>query len=289
MVHNVLLVIGFLHHKNMSAIKKYNNINFTTVSTIEECNDLSLYDAVFSPSTMIDVSKYPNSNFIFGPHFSVFPSDFIYKINGPNTIYIQPSQWVIDFWKQFPICKDLKMSALPFGVDTERFTPDKQIHEKNNVIIYFKRRKVHELNYITNYLSALHIPYRVFDYVQSYSESDYIDYLKSSKYGIWLDAHESQGFATAEALSCNVPLLVWNVTSMNQEDGCHYPDIPATSIGYWGESCGEVFHNYMDFESTFHLFLSKLHTYCPREYIVNHLSIEKCEEKFINLLSAFSK
>jgi len=86
---------------------------------------------------MIDVSKYPNTKFIFGPHFSVFPSDFIYKINGPNTIYIQPSQWVVDFWKQMPICKDLKISVLPFGVDTERFTPDKEIHEKSNVIIYF--------------------------------------------------------------------------------------------------------------------------------------------------------
>ena len=101
MVFNVLLVNQFLHHKNMNAIQKYSNIHFTTVTSIEECNDLSLYDGVFSPSTIIDVSKYPNTKFIFGPHFSVIPNDFINTINGPNTIYIQPSQWVIDFWKLY--------------------------------------------------------------------------------------------------------------------------------------------------------------------------------------------
>ena len=54
-------------------------------------------------------------------------------------------------------------------------------------------------------------------YINKYNETDYINYLKECKYGIWVDAHESQGFALEEALSLDVPLLVWNIKSLNQE------------------------------------------------------------------------
>jgi glycosyltransferase involved in cell wall biosynthesis len=287
MVYNILLVNGFLHHKNMNAIQKYSNIHFTTVNSIEECNDLSLYDGVFSPSTIIDVSKYPNTKFIFGPHFSVIPNDFINTINGPNTIYIQPSQWVIDFWKLYPICDQFNIQCLPFGVDTERFLPSScgiDNNEKSKVFIYFKGRKPQELQFLVDYLNTNNIEFRIFNYRQRYNEQEYIDYLQSCKYGIWLDAHESQGFALEEALSCNVPLLVWNVSTLNQEDGYTYPDYKATSIPYWDASCGEVFYNDHEFESTFQLFLSKLDVYHPRKYILENLSIDVCEKQFIELL-----
>ena len=80
---------------------------------------------------------------------------------------------------------------------------------------------------------------------------------------MWLDAHESQGFALQEALSCNVPLFVWNITSMRQEYGSSYNDIPATTIPYWDERCGEYFYNINELEDKFNLFLSKLETYKP--------------------------
>ena len=106
----------------------------------------------------------------------------------------------------------------------------------------------------------------------------------NAKYGIVLDAHESQGFAIEEALSCDVPLLVWNVSSMSQEEGINYPDIPATSIPYWDKRCGEYFYNQEEFKSIFDEFISKLNTYKPREFILENLSVEKCSEKFKNLI-----
>lgn len=290
MKYNVLLVKQFLHHKNMNAIQKYSNIHFTTVNSIEECNDLLRFDAVFSPSSIIDVSKYPNMTFIFGPHFSVFPSDFIHIINGPNTIYIQPSQWVIDFWKLYPICDNFNIQCVPFGVDTDKFLPSSCGNSnsidiiKNKVFIYFKSRKPQELQFIVNYLNDNNIDFRIFNYRQWYNEEEYIDYLQSCKYGIWLDAHESQGFALEEALSCNVPLLVWNVSKLNQEEGCNYPGYYATSIPYWDDCCGEVFYNDCDFENTFQLFLLRLNDYHPRRYILEQLSIDVCEKQFIELL-----
>ena len=64
--------------------------------------------------------------------------------------------------------------------------------------------------------------------IKKYPEEEYIKYLQESKYGIWLGAHESQGFALEEALAINVPLLVWNVKYMSQEVRSNYKDIFAT-------------------------------------------------------------
>ena len=70
-----------------------------------------------------------------------------------------------------------------------------------------------------------------------YNENDFIETLKTAKYAFLLDAHESQGFAVQEMMSCNVPLLVWNVRFMSQEFNSNYPDYEATSIEYWDMGC----------------------------------------------------
>ena len=100
-----------------------------------------------------------------------------------------------------------------------------------------------------------------------------------------MDAHESQGFAIEEALSCNVPLLVWNVTSMNQEFKSSYSNISATTIPYWDERCGEFFHKSEEFIETFNMFLSKLDSYKPREFIFETLTEEICEKKLMEIIS----
>ena len=284
MQYQILLVQGGLHHKNEHAISKYGQIKWTRVNQISDCNDLSAFDAVFCPGSILNISDYPNTKFIFGPHLTVLPNDSITMICGPNSTYIQPSQWVIDFWKLYPVCRRLTIKPVPFGVDTDKFYPIDIINKQNKVLVYFKGRIPEELQLITQYLNNNEIPFEIFSYKNGYNEDQYIHYLQTCKYGIWIDAHESQGFALEEALSCNVPLLVWNVSSLNQEYGYSYPDFPATSIPYWDACCGEVFYNACDFESTFQTFLLRLDLYHPREYIVENLSIYICEKKFIELL-----
>ena len=155
-------------------------------------------------------------------------------------------------------------------------------NEKTEVFIYFKRRNPAELTFVESLLKTKNINYRIFDYVKRYDENDYLSFLQKSKFGIILDAHESQGFAIQEALSCDVPLLVWNTTRMNQEYGSRYSNIPCTSIPYWDERCGEIFYN--NLEEKFDLFISKLETYKPREYILENLSVEKCAKRFLELI-----
>ena len=292
--------IGYVHHKILHAIQNYKNITFTEVNDINIIpeEELRTYDAVYAPRGPIDVKKYNYCKFIFGAQFSVFPDDpgAIEMIKGMNSMYIQPSKWALDVWKNYKfnntiLCKDLHMGILPFGINTERFKPSNHIprRDKNRVFLYKKSRSDNDYNAIIQFLQKRNIDVKVFSfsyiYNQRYSEDEYIEYLQNAKYGIWVGIHESQGIALEEALSCNVPLLVWNVTSMNQEYGCNYADIFATTIPYWNEICGEFFYNTTDFEEKFNLFYQKLETYNPREYIIQNLSLEICEKKLINLIN----
>jgi hypothetical protein len=282
----ILFIDISMHKKNLDALLNYNinisRINHTNLDTI----DLSQFDCVYSPAVPINISKYPNTKFLFGPHFSVFPQNHqMTIICGNNVIYIQPSKWVVDLWKNFSICSDLNLQHLPFGVDTKKFSPIKNISDRDKIFIYHKRRNPQDLIILQTFLKSLNINFRIFDYVNKYPEEEYINYLKDSKFGIWLSAHESQGFALEEALSCDVPLLVWNVTSLNQEYRSNYPDKPATTIPYWDDRCGESFTEFNELPSVFNTFIDNLQNYKPREYILENLSIKKCSEKFINIVN----
>jgi glycosyltransferase involved in cell wall biosynthesis len=278
----ILLVNGNIHHKNLHALNHYKKLEIDRVDDINNL-DLSKYDAVYSPCKPVCVKDYPEVSFLFGPHFSVFPDEKdMEKIIGKNSIYIQPSLWAMNAWKNMDCCKDHSFDYIPWGVDTDKF---QSRTERNEVFIYFKSRIPDELQLVENELKKRGIAYRNFDYKHRYSEEDYKHYLSKCKYGIWVDAHESQGFALQEALACNVPLLVWNVTSMSQEAGSNFPDINAKTNPYWDDRCGEDFANIEEISEKFNKLIQNINSYKPREYILENLSIEKCSEKFINLVN----
>ena len=293
----VLIVnIGGLHHKNLHSIKNYKNISITEVKNITDIpqDQLIQYDAIYSPSQPIEVKKYRDCTFVFGPHFSVFPDDHtaIEMSQGPNSIYIQPSKWAVEAWKTYKIrdqaiCKDLNIMAIPFGVDTERFKPMNNIprQDKTKVFLYTKGRHHRDITAVVEFLKRRNIEFKIFSYNQRYNEDEYLEYLRHAKYGVWVGIHESQGFALEEALSCDVPLFVWSVTSMNQEIGPNYNDIPATTIPYWDQRCGEYFHKPSELESKFELFLSNLDSYKPRDYVLENLSFNLCESKLIETIN----
>ena len=273
------------HKKNKNFIKYYIKNFHICVNSIEEA------DIIYSPNEYIEIEKYPNKKFIFGPHFSVFPNNIVERfINvNNNSLYIQPSQPSVDTWQNEFNFKNLPMRSIPFGVDTEKFSPDQNIN-KTNVIVYYKQRDPNEFNFLTTFLDNKNISYRVFNYLEKYKEDDFLNYLKTRKYGIVLGRHESQGFAIQEMLSCNVPLLVWGVKLRKQEYPYRkeYENIKTevSTVPYWSNSCGELFYTKEKLESSFNTFISNINTYEPRDFILNNLSFEKCSQKWNNLINS---
>lgn len=72
---------------------------------------------------------------------------------------------------------------------------------------------------------------------------------------------------------------------MSQEHHSKYKDLPCTSIPYWDEKCGEYFYEKEDFEKIFDIFINKLETYNPRQFILDNFITEKCKNNFINIIN----
>jgi hypothetical protein len=282
-----LLIIGNFHHKNMIGLELLlKNINYSyKFGNVNEIND---YEIIYSPTIPIDSSNYPKKKFIFGPHFSVFPDNRLLNINNiyKNSIYIQPSKWAADTWRNLNVENVIKVKEFPFPVEIDKF---KQIENSNKkeVFIMFKQRDPKDLEYIITFLNNINIKYKLFNYQTKYKEDDYISCLQNAKYGIWIGRHESQGFGLEEALAFDIPILVWEVKYMSQEFGYNYPNIPASVIPYWDKRCGEFFLEKENFEETYYRFINKLETYKPREYILENLTPERCGENFKKLINDF--
>ena len=282
----VLIVTGFLHIKNRKGLELLCN-ELKIKYKFGSLNDISDFNIIYSPTEPIDSNLYPDKKFIFGPHFSVFPDNRLKKINNKNnnSIYIEPSDWVRELWINLGAERYLPIKTFSFPVEVDKFKPIEN-SIKNEKFIYFKRRDPQELSFIENFLKKQKITYKIFDYNKRYHEKEYLKCLQNARYGIILDAHESQGFAIEEALSCNVPLLVWKVNNMSQEYGSNYSNINATTIPYWDERCGEFFKEKEKFEEVYYKFINKLDTYKPREFILENLSPKKCGERFKELIES---
>jgi hypothetical protein len=271
----MLLIIGGLHFKNQRGLEELLKGEYV-YGTME---DIPAHTHVYSPSAPIDTSQYPDKFFLFGPHFSLFPDTKLLAVRNihHNACYLLPSQWILDTWTAKNAAVFLPLVIFPFPVDTTTFSPGK-LREK--VFVYFKHRDPFELAEIEDYLEKNNIMYTLFDYGKGYKEEEYIAFLKESKYGIVLDAYETQGFAIQEALSADVPLFVWDCRTMLQDYSTVQKDILCTSVPYWDDRCGTKVYTIAQFELEFPLFLSKLAIYEPRQFILENLSVGKCRERW---------
>jgi len=281
----VLILNHNYHHKNKKGLEMIcEYLDYNLIYGSEK--DIPKADVIYCPSRSFNASKYPNKRFVFGPHLSIFPNGLLNNIhNKDNSVYIQPSPWARDVWtnwKDMDAEKLIPIKSFPFPVEVDLFKPgEHQI--KENVFVMFKHRKPEELRFVENFLNNKKISYKTFRY-GSYKQDDYIKHLKTCKYGIWIGRHESQGFALHESLSCNVPLLVWNVTNMRQQHGWNgCPDVYGITIPYWSKTCGEYFYKQDEFEKKYNIFLQNLNNYKPRDFIKNRVSVKQCAENFKNI------
>lgn len=183
--------------------------------------------------------------------------------------------------------------TLPFPVDVQQFQP---LQKKKQFFIYIKLVNPSMVDAIYHMIAQYsellqEYEYKIFKY-GSYNESEYLSYIQSAQFGIWVGRHESQGFALEEALSCNCPLFVYDITSMKDEclnDGA-YPwanfqgDVPATAASYFDETCGMICREKGELYNMFLSFFQVLPRFTPRQFVLENLTSKQFMERLEEII-----
>ncbi len=218
------------------------------------------------------------SNCFIGPNVVTLPVDDSVMMN--YTEYkklIVPSVWVKNVYSNW--IPSEKIEIWPVGIDTEKF--NKLVSEKvYDFLVYFKRRNLNELNQIIEILNKKNKSFILIQYGQ-YNEDYFIEAISKSKFGIVIDGTESQGVALQEMMSCDLPLIVWDVKYWTDRGDSNKCD--ATSVPYFDERCGIKFYSIEEFEQKYETFINS--NYNPRDFIIDNLSIEVSTKKLINIIN----
>lgn len=217
------------------------------------------------------------SNCFLGPNIATLPKDVVTLLNyNSYRKIIVPSVWVKNLYSNWIPSEKIEIWSV--GIDTEKF--NKSASEKvYDFLIYFKRRNSNELNQIIEILNKKNKSFVLIQYGQ-YNEDYFIESISKSKFGIVIDGTESQGVALQEIMSCDLPLIVWDVEYwMDGGDSCK---CSATSVPYFDKRCGLKFYSIEEFDTIYEIFINN--KYSPREFILENLSIEKTTEDLIQII-----
>ena len=198
--------------------------------------------------------------------------------------YLVLAPWMYDMFR--PIYGDacVRWHA---GIDTDEW-PDASSHPKEiDFLVYDKIRWNHDelavefLQRIQKTLNGRGLRAHTIRY-KFHDHSTYRRLLQRSRAMIFLCEHETQGLAYQEALASNVPVLAW--------DNGYWLDplwerfsankIPASSVPFFSDICGETFRDISDFERVLSIFLDRLSSFKPRKYVVEKLTMKESAEKY---------
>lgn len=292
----VILFDSWIHEKNKSALKLMcdsMNIEFIVSKKVEDF--LGELDIVFIPSEALNPNFFSNvKHVIYGPHCFLFPTPPWLKDTHSfpqNCKYLLPSKWNKDFIEE---TGGLSLPTIinPFAVDVEKFKPS-ICNKYLECLLYFKHRLQEDIEYVENILKAKNITYRKFIYGK-YKEEDYIKTLNECNYAVWVTSTESQGFALQECLSMNVPIVVWNATSLFDEhtlegqqvykDRIGQYELKGTTIPYWDERCGISFIKKEEFEPCLEVMRGSYTKFHPRDFVLENLSPKVCMQQLLDNL-----
>jgi hypothetical protein len=281
------------HHKNTYAIKQMcasRNIELEFTHDDRRINNVD-YDIIILNSRYINPDIIPQHvKIIYGPQHFIFPSG---PLCGPirKDLLGRAVYNTLSLWNRYVHTEFSTMIVpyvhFPYAVDVERFKPLEQ--EKHiDCIIYIKHREPTLTARACQIIDSKKLNTVKFIY-GSYNEGEYLSSLQKTKFMITLDAHESQGFALQEAMSCNVPLLVLDATTMKDEfvnGKCSFghldKNLKCTSVPYWDERCGIKTNTIDELSSSIDRMLSSYTSFNPRQYILETLTPEVCMDRILH-------
>lgn len=241
--------------------------------------------------SVLQAADLPNPR-IFGPGDYGYPDEAALVARDPrNRILTQPSEWPVEFYRD--ACGD-KAQPLFVGIDTEGW-PDLSAARKDlDFIVYDKIRwhadgtvryaePVPIVERTTRRLTQRGMRYVVLRY-GAHHVGQFRQALSRARAMLFLCEHETQGIAYQEALASNVPVLALDEGILMDPVQKRFasPDLRVSSVPYFDATCGETFVA-DDFEVPLDRFMHKRDTYRPREYVLNHLSMQQAAANYLGM------
>ena len=274
------------HHKNVESIHKMmkkNNVEYTMqndLSNIDETYNVALCLTTFYPPEMFPTQ----CKVVYGPHFFVFPTDALHPLHShtfdPSRFFYNAlTEWNVTIHRSF--AKNIEFIACPFGLDIENIQQVPPVEQRTKVMVYFKARHNDCLETALNFIKSKNESIILLKYGH-YTDNDFKQQLKDTKFVIWLGSHESQGFAFQEIQASNVPILVWDIRSTYDEYNNGWPHesyrkyglpLLATSANCWSDECGIKFTNVSELPDAYEQITKKLSTFTPRKFVESKLSL----------------
>ena len=224
-------------------------------------------------------SKIELDTCIIGPQVWLFDTygQFLIEHQDYYKKMIAPSQWVKDkFINKFNLPEN-KISVWPVGIET--FNNQRNI--TYDCLIYFKRRKQKELDAVKQFLDSKNLTYKMVEY-GGYGEDGFKDLVNQAKFCFLINGTESQGIAVQEIMSMGVPIIAWDIKEWLDQGEAYR--VPATSIPFWDERCGEKFYTIDNLEKTFDKFYAIINDYNPKAFVKDNLSFEKSVKILLDIL-----
>jgi len=223
---------------------------------------------------------------IAGPNLYSMPRDIPKGIVWDNVICVLPSAQTVARWKTtgFDSCK---LVVWPVGIDTEEFYPSNIAWADRRVMVYHKWREPNELPIIFEALHRAKLNY-TFVYYGRYSETEFKQLLDQTSFVIWHGGSETQGIALQEIMACDIPILVCDVRTHGDDKSPYLfyeneKSIPATAVPYFADCCGIRVTDLSLLEDNIRKMAQGRFIFAPREYVMNHLSLESQATKFVSL------
>ncbi len=231
---------------------------------------------------LIERWKLPNPA-VLGPALYDHPMLALRLMEDPRFhIYLVSSQWIHDFYSRYYGAACAQWYA---GIDTTEW-PDTKAHAKDiDFLIYDKIRWNHErfesslLEPIQDTLQARGFRVETVRYL-FHDHATYRHLLERSRAMVFLCEHETQGIAYQEAMASNVPILAWDNGYWLDPLSRQFEEamVPASSVPFFSPDCGERFADWAGFVPALERFLARLPDLKPRQYVREHLSLERSAE-----------
>lgn len=237
------------------------------------------------------------SNIVVGPNLSAVDMLAVYEQYEKNTkIILAPSSEVKFVYKSLGI-PEQKIAIWPVGIDTKDFSDVSQHAKTYDALVYFKRRKMSELNNVLELLRLEKQSYKILLY-GNYSEQEFKQALKNCRYAVILDGTESQGIALQEIMSSNLPMFVFDQIYLGEGGNEELKEnLRVTTVPYWHDICGikvptdmyarskNLYFEILNTRPMFKEFLTKLSVFNPRKYVLENLELTAKAKEFLDFFN----